>query len=29
VVEEGSGIAEGKGPEALTSSIQKMMEDLS
>jgi hypothetical protein len=27
VVEEGTGIAEGRGPEALTSSIQKMMED--
>jgi hypothetical protein len=29
VVEEGTGIAEGKGPEALTTSIQKMMEELS
>jgi len=28
VVEEGSGVAEGKGPEAFTSSIQKMMEEL-
>ena len=26
-MEEGTGIAEGQGPEALTSSIQKMMED--